>query len=452
MRVVSLLQPRSLLPEKVSNPAFKAAPLPTVMDSFFKKAQEFASASLKKSQELATTAAAQSRELATETAKQTRLAAQSSYKAAAEASKKAEIKLKQLALDLNAKGGPGQPSKEQELQEAGITEELIDFIRGIDIKTFRQFPLEDALSAQAAAGLQKTDSGISDNGSDSPSEKTPKEQRVDGSELTPFQEHHATLVLQTVQEVADFRYVLCPRRMKESRFWKIYFTLVHSHIAPYEARWQQAQAAKQPAEPPAETAAKDSTKPSAAATTAASIAETMKPLQESFLVGIQEVRAGLTQAGRTIASSVTSSSPKPAEKPKSKPANGGIRDLAAVKAAADATPAASEKKPAVRETTGAVQTATGTEPSATNPDKKEGPRETDGKAAAGGAVSQAKAGGGNEKGEETDLDAYLMGALDDDVDDDDDGEGFNEEDFEKLVNSGGFMKDEHKADKGKVAS
>jgi uncharacterized FlaG/YvyC family protein len=96
-------------------------------------------------QELATTAAAQSRELATETAKQTRIAAQSSYKAAAEASKKAEIKLKQLAQDLNAKPGSGQVSKEQELQEAGITEELIDFIRGIDIKTFRQFPLEDAL-------------------------------------------------------------------------------------------------------------------------------------------------------------------------------------------------------------------------------------------------------------------------------------------------------------------
>lgn len=96
-------------------------------------------------QELATTAAAQSRELATETAKQTRIAAQSSYKAAAEASKKAEIKLKQLAQDLNSKPGSGQASKEQELEEAGITEELIDFIRGIDIKTFRQFPLEDAL-------------------------------------------------------------------------------------------------------------------------------------------------------------------------------------------------------------------------------------------------------------------------------------------------------------------
>jgi hypothetical protein len=30
--------------------------------------------------------------------------------------------------------------------------------------------------------------------------------------------------------------------------------------------------------------------------------------QESFLVGIQEVRAGLTQAGRTIASKVASTS------------------------------------------------------------------------------------------------------------------------------------------------
>ncbi|KAH7516142.1 hypothetical protein FEM48_Zijuj10G0103700 [Ziziphus jujuba var. spinosa] len=38
-------------------------------------------------------------------------------------------------------------------------------------------------------------------------------------------------------EMSRLRYELCPRVMKERRFWKIYFTLVSSYVAPYEKRY-----------------------------------------------------------------------------------------------------------------------------------------------------------------------------------------------------------------------
>ncbi|XP_028077390.1 uncharacterized protein LOC114279355 isoform X2 [Camellia sinensis] len=33
-------------------------------------------------------------------------------------------------------------------------------------------------------------------------------------------------------EISKLRYELCPRVMKERKFWKIYFILVNSHVAP----------------------------------------------------------------------------------------------------------------------------------------------------------------------------------------------------------------------------
>ncbi|KAL0355316.1 UNVERIFIED_CONTAM: hypothetical protein Sradi_3978500, partial [Sesamum radiatum] len=37
-------------------------------------------------------------------------------------------------------------------------------------------------------------------------------------------------------EISKLRYQLCPRVMKERKFWRIYFILVNSHVAPYEKR------------------------------------------------------------------------------------------------------------------------------------------------------------------------------------------------------------------------
>lgn len=56
-------------------------------------------------------------------------------------------------------------------------------------------------------------------------------------DLSEWQEKHAKLVLSTVKEVSKLRFNLCPRVMKERKFWRIYFILVNSHIAPYEKRY-----------------------------------------------------------------------------------------------------------------------------------------------------------------------------------------------------------------------
>lgn len=42
---------------------------------------------------------------------------------------------------------------------------------------------------------------------------------------------HGFLVL-FLQEISKLRYELCPRYMKERKFWRIYFILVNSHVAP----------------------------------------------------------------------------------------------------------------------------------------------------------------------------------------------------------------------------
>ncbi|KAL2643831.1 hypothetical protein R1flu_011418 [Riccia fluitans] len=196
------------------------------MDLFLQKAKVFALDAAKKSQELANQAAKMSQELATETAKR-------SKELAVDVSKKAD-QLKAYAGELtpvigskaavvSAASNPGKPT-EEELLEYGITPELREFVQGLTIKTFRDFPLESTQAAKESEGAVKSD-------------------HITRQDLTDWQERHALLVLLAVQEMSDFRYVLCPRRMKESRFWKIYFTLVNSYVAPYEARAKEKAAA-----------------------------------------------------------------------------------------------------------------------------------------------------------------------------------------------------------------
>lgn len=73
-------------------------------------------------------------------------------------------------------------------------------------------------------------------------------------DLNEFQEKHATLVLTTVKEISRLRYELCPRAMKERHFWKIYFTLVNTHVAPYENQYMEKlrEAAKKSEDPKVE--------------------------------------------------------------------------------------------------------------------------------------------------------------------------------------------------------
>ncbi|RZB55864.1 hypothetical protein D0Y65_045230 [Glycine soja] len=95
------------------------------------------------------------------------------------------------------------------LHRFGITQELREFVEGITITTFEDFPLQD-------------DTELSD---------VPAVSNV-RQDLTEWQEKHARLVLSTVKEISRLRYEPCPQVMKERKFWRIYFILVNNHIAP----------------------------------------------------------------------------------------------------------------------------------------------------------------------------------------------------------------------------
>ncbi|TYH61677.1 hypothetical protein ES332_D07G069500v1 [Gossypium tomentosum] len=101
--------------------------------------------------------------------------------------------------------------QEKELESFGINEELRDFVKGITLSTFQDFPLPD----------------------DSPMSDVPTISNV-RQDLTEWQEKHAKLVLSTVKEISKLRFELCPRVMRERKFWRIYFLLVNSHVAPID--------------------------------------------------------------------------------------------------------------------------------------------------------------------------------------------------------------------------
>ncbi|XP_057459142.1 uncharacterized protein LOC130749789 [Lotus japonicus] len=112
-------------------------------------------------------------------------------------------------------------TKEQDQQQQhmfGITEELINLVKSFTIDTFKNFPLQDEDQATYGEEAQST---------------TSTKVRKD---LSQWQERHAVLVLSSVKELSQLRFVLCPRHLKENEFWRIYFILTRSHIAEYELR------------------------------------------------------------------------------------------------------------------------------------------------------------------------------------------------------------------------
>ncbi|GAU36062.1 hypothetical protein TSUD_208320 [Trifolium subterraneum] len=145
------------------------------------KARSFAEETAKRSQEEISTGAHKFTEIIAETTKE--IAAQAS------------IHLTEPSFN-----------KDVDLQNFGITDEFREFVRGITVTTFRDFPLQVSNIRQ---------------------------------DLTEWQEKHANLVLSTVKEISKLRYELCPRVMKERKFWRIYFILVNNHIAPYENRYME---------------------------------------------------------------------------------------------------------------------------------------------------------------------------------------------------------------------
>ncbi|KAL4341058.1 hypothetical protein GQ457_08G036750 [Hibiscus cannabinus] len=187
---------------------------------FWNKARSFAEEAARRSSELSI-APAKLADIVTDAMQRSKeIAAQASKRAEeikAEAAKQAELIKSSLAEGVAPPETPeSQVERDKELERFGITEELRDFVKGITMGTFQDFPLSD----------------------DSPMSDVPTVSNV-RQDLTEWQEKHAKLVLSTVKEISKLRFDLCPRVMRERKFWRIYFILVNSHVAPYEKRYME---------------------------------------------------------------------------------------------------------------------------------------------------------------------------------------------------------------------
>ncbi|KAL3640513.1 hypothetical protein CASFOL_015481 [Castilleja foliolosa] len=194
---------------------------------FWQRARSFAEEAAKKSQELTqgitaanlsdvvSEASKRSKELAAEASKKSKEFAAEAYKRADQIT--AHIPPALTNIVDSAAQNHQSGFEAADLEKYGVTDDLRDFIKEITMNTFKDFPLED-------------DSEMSD---------VPTVSNV-RQDLTEWQEHHAKLVLLTVKmEISKLRYQLCPRVMKERKFWRIYFILVNSQVAPYENRYME---------------------------------------------------------------------------------------------------------------------------------------------------------------------------------------------------------------------
>ncbi|GMI87567.1 hypothetical protein like AT1G26300 [Hibiscus trionum] len=203
------------------------------MEDFWKRAKSFAEEAARQSQTLTTPN--KIADLVAETAKK-------SKEFALEASKKADefktaalqqadqIQFQSLSksisdiipsqlssLSIAASGSnfsDPPPISDSELRKFGVTDDLRDFVRGFTSSTFQNFP-----------------SPVQDEPEPSDANTAGTNVRKD---LSDWQERHATLVLTSVEEIKKLRYEMCPRVMKERKFWRIYFILVSTHVGLYE--------------------------------------------------------------------------------------------------------------------------------------------------------------------------------------------------------------------------
>ncbi|XP_071717302.1 uncharacterized protein [Rutidosis leptorrhynchoides] len=199
------------------------------MESFWQKAKSLAEEATKRSQTLISSTASSSpvriADIVSETAKRSKdIAAEASkkadeFKTAALLSLSDQIQISSLSINSFSSDDP--PAPELELEKFGITQDLRDFVKGLTLSTFQSFPFPDDVASDVA---------------------TVSNVRQD---LSEWQQKHAKLVLTAVKEVSKLRYELCPRHMKDGRFWRIYFTLVSTHVSPYERKFVEESKLKQ---------------------------------------------------------------------------------------------------------------------------------------------------------------------------------------------------------------
>ncbi|KAK9118745.1 hypothetical protein Scep_016838 [Stephania cephalantha] len=198
---------------------------------FWTKARSFAEEAAKRSQELTKAAAKRSQELTIGSSRISDIVSEASKKAdeiKLEALKKADqlkilaegispqkIVIPSISLAVSADSSSTTPSA-ADLEKFGITDDLREFVKGITQNTFQDFPMKDnpeTSDVSMVANVRR--------------------------DLNEWQEKHANLVLSTVKEISKLRYQLCPRYMTDRKFWRIYFILVNTHVAPYEKLYME---------------------------------------------------------------------------------------------------------------------------------------------------------------------------------------------------------------------
>ncbi|XP_076898061.1 uncharacterized protein LOC143551541 [Bidens hawaiensis] len=191
------------------------------MDSLWQKAKSLAEEATRRSQTLTSSynsSPVRIADIVSETAKRSKdIAAEQLKKTVASLSLADQV----TSLSVVTSSSDDNEPLESELERFGVTEELRGFVRGLTLSTFQSFPFPDDSASDVA---------------------TVSNVRQD---LSEWQQKHANLVLTTVKEVSKLRYELCPRHMKDGRFWRIYFTLVSTHVSPYERKFVEESKLKQ---------------------------------------------------------------------------------------------------------------------------------------------------------------------------------------------------------------
>lgn len=147
-------------------------------------------------------AAERARELAAQATQQATVFAQQATVKAQEVAKEAIGEAEKSIFGLGGQGSSQAAAAGRDPAQYGITPELERFVCSLTYSTFSEYPL-DSLDVPSA----------------------PEQQR-----LNSWQETHARLMLQRVQQLQDLRFVLCPKNMDEYMFWLIYFTLCKRYL------------------------------------------------------------------------------------------------------------------------------------------------------------------------------------------------------------------------------
>ncbi|KAK9082592.1 hypothetical protein Scep_029063 [Stephania cephalantha] len=107
-------------------------------------------------------------------------------------------------------------SKEEE-EELGLTDELREVVKSFTIDTFKSFPLQ-------ANGRR-----------DTPCYSSHKSRASWEYRRFVIFLYHLEYIFNK-HEISQLRYALCPRHLKDTEFWRIYFLLVKCLVSPYELR------------------------------------------------------------------------------------------------------------------------------------------------------------------------------------------------------------------------